>query len=410
MAIYERSIQNKKDKNGVSTNREGKVYDVNLKYRSEAGYWKTYAKRGFKTKREALDHEAQMRLKLAKPDYSADLAKKGKDKLSDYLEDWLAEYCYHNVRPNTYAGYFRNIKNHINPSIGQVPLNAVSGPILDKLYRQMLNEGYAPNTVKYIHRTMSVAMEHAMKYGYIESNPAKKTLTKFSGEVDIPQPYSVEQIRFLLDNVKDPQWRFIIVMGGLYGLRRNEVLGLKWDNVDLINNQFAIVEQRAGFQAMRRSDKDTADLKEKFSRRVLPITEESKEYFLAVQQYRQENIDRLKEFYDDRGFILTRPNGLPLDETHISRQFNLIVSSFDMPHQRFHDLRHAAATNMHQLTGDFYTIGEILGHSLKGIGNTLGFVGGLEAVTERYVDVRLERKRYVLEAYHKAVMAKDEGR
>jgi len=410
MAIYERSIQNKKDKNGVSTNREGKVYDVNLKYRSEYGYWKTYAKRGFKTKREALDHEAQMRLKLAKPDYSADLAKKGKDKLSDYLEDWLAEYCYHNVRPNTYAGYFRNIKNHINPNIGQVPLNAVSGPILDKLYRQLLNDGYAPNTVKYIHRTMSVAMEHAMKYGYIESNPAKKTLTKFSGEVDIPQPYSVEQIKFLLDNVKDPQWRFIIVMGGLYGLRRNEVLGLKWENVDLINNQFAIVEQRAGFQAMRRSDKDTVDLKEKFSRRVLPITDESKEYFLAVQQYRQENIDRQKEFYDDRGFILTRPNGLPLDETHISRQFNLIVSSFDMPHQRFHDLRHAAATNMHQLTGDFYTIGEILGHSLKGIGNTLGFVGGLEAVTERYVDVRLERKRYVLEAYHKAVMGRDEGR
>lgn len=410
MAIYERSIQNKKDKNGVSTNREGKVYDVNLKYRSEYGYWKTYAKRGFKTKREALDHEAQMRLKLAKPDYSADLAKKGKDKLSDYLEDWLAEYCYHNVRPNTYAGYFRNIKNHINPNIGQVPLNAVSGPILDKLYRQLLNEGYAPNTVKYIHRTMSVAMEHAMKYGYIESNPAKKTLTKFSGEVDIPQPYSVEQIKFLLDNVKDPQWRFIIVMGGLYGLRRNEVLGLKWENVDLINNQFAIVEQRAGFQAMRRFDKDTADLKEKFSKRVLPITEDSKEYFLAVKQNRQENMDKLKELYDDRGFILTRPNGLPLDETHISRQFNLIVSSFDMPHQRFHDLRHAAATNMHQLTGDFYTIGEILGHSLKGIGNTLGFVGGLEAVTERYVDVRLERKRYVLEAYHKAVMARDEGR
>ena len=216
--------------------------------------------------------------------------------------------------------------------------------------------------------------------------------------------------KFLLDNVKDPQWRFIIVMGGLYGLRRNEVLGLKWENVDLINNQFAIVEQRAGFQAMRRSNKDTADLKEKFSRRVLPITDESKEYFLAVQQYRQENMNRLKEFYDDRGFILTRPNGLPLDETHISRQFNLIVSSFDMPHQRFHDLRHAAATNMHQLTGDFYTIGEILGHSLKGIGNTLGFVGGLEAVTERYVDVRLERKRYVLEAYHKAVITKDGGR
>ena len=61
---------------------------------------------------------------------------------------------------------------------------------------------------------------------------------------------------------------------------------------------------------------------------------------------------------------------------------------------------------MHQLTGDFYTVGEILGHSLKGIGNQFGVIGGLEAVTERYVDVRLERKRVVLETYHKAVQQK----
>ena len=58
---------------------------------------------------------------------------------------------------------------------------------------------------------------------------------------------------------------------------------------------------------------------------------------------------------------------------------------------------------MHQLTGDFYTVAEILGHSLKGIGNQLGIIGGLKAVTERYVDVRLEQKRMVLEKYHKAV-------
>ena len=59
---------------------------------------------------------------------------------------------------------------------------------------------------------------------------------------------------------------------------------------------------------------------------------------------------------------------------------------------------------MHELTGDFFTVGEILGHSLKGIGIQLGITGGLEAVTERYVDVRIERKRTILEKYHKAVL------
>ncbi|MEF2903106.1 MAG: hypothetical protein U0N72_02305, partial [Dialister invisus] len=74
-----------------------------------------------------------------------------------------------------------------------------------------------------------------------------------------------------------------------------------------------------------------------------------------------------------------------------------------MPHIRFHDLRHTAATNMHQLTGDFYTVGEVLGHTLAGIGASLGLSMNFEAVTARYVDVRLERKKEVLDAYHSAV-------
>ena len=71
---------------------------------------------------------------------------------------------------------------------------------------------------------------------------------------------------------------------------------------------------------------------------------------------------------------------------------------------RFHDLRHTAATNMHQLTGDFYTVGQILGHSLKGVGIQLGMGSNLESVTAQYVDVRLDRKRIVLEVYHNEVL------
>ena len=78
-----------------------------------------------------------------------------------------------------------------------------------------------------------------------------------------------------------------------------------------------------------------------------------------------------------------------------------------MPHMRFHDLRHTAATNMHQLTGDFYTVGQILGHSLKGIGIQLQLSNNLEAVTAQYVDVRIERKRIVLDTYHQAVLGKE---
>ena len=75
-----------------------------------------------------------------------------------------------------------------------------------------------------------------------------------------------------------------------------------------------------------------------------------------------------------------------------------------MQHIRFHDLRHTAATNMHQLTGDFYTVGKILGHSLKGIGIQLGISTNMEATTAQYVDVRLDRIRVVLQTYHNEIL------
>ena len=97
--------------------------------------------------------------------------------------------------------------------------------------------------------------------------------------------------------------------------------------------------------------------------------------------------------------------GEPERRERVSSNFGQLLRHTGMPHMRFHDLRHSAATNMHQLTGDFYTVGMILGHSLKGIGIQLGISNNLESVTAQYVDVRLDRKQVVLDTYHRAVLS-----
>ena len=94
-------------------------------------------------------------------------------------------------------------------------------------------------------------------------------------------------------------------------------------------------------------------------------------------------------YYDNKLFI-AKPDGSPQRRDRMSANFGQLIRHLEMPHIRFHDLRHTAATNMHQLTGDFYTVGEILGHTLKGIGMSLGISTNLEAVTAQYVNVRLE--------------------
>lgn len=107
--------------------------------------------------------------------------------------------------------------------------------------------------------------------------------------------------------------------------------------------------------------------------------------------------------YFENDLVFAKPDGRPEQRGNMSSNFRKPLERANLPHIRFHDLRHSAATNMHQLTGDFFTIGQILGHSLKGIGNQLNLAANLGTVTAQYVDVRLARKQFVLDAYHNAV-------
>jgi integrase len=142
--------------------------------------------------------------------------------------------------------------------------------------------------------------------------------------------------------------------------------------------------------------------------RTLPITDVARPFFENQLYYQAEQKQKALEDgkpYYDNGLVVSKPDGSPMYANWISSGFGKLLEEMDMPRIRFHDLRHSAATNMHQLTGDFYTVGEVLGHTLAGIGASLGLSMNFEAVTAWYVDVRLERKKEVLDLYHAAVQA-----
>ena len=125
---------------------------------------------------------------------------------------------------------------------------------------------------------------------------------------------------------------------------------------------------------------------------------------LTLQQEQRALLESAGQVYYDNDLLIARPNGAPERRDRISAEFGQLLRRLNMPHIRWHDTRHAAATNMHQLTGDFFTVGMILGHSLKGVGIQLGISNNLGSVTAQYVDVRLDRKRVVLDTYHQSVL------
>lgn len=148
-----------------------------------------------------------------------------------------------NLRPSTYDGYKRTIKSYIVPYIGHVPLNQLAPSMVDKMFQQIIDKGLKPSTAAGAKRVLSVALGHARKYRYIETNAARDTLTKFGKSDKTPDPYTPEQVRVLMERVAGTEWEMPVVLGGLYGMRRSEVLGLRWKNVDLENGTFDVVEQ-----------------------------------------------------------------------------------------------------------------------------------------------------------------------
>lgn len=111
MSVTSRQVKNKRDGNGVLTDRAGTVYDVNIKYRHGDGY-KAYVKKGFPTKKEAQQHEAEMKLKLSNPSYIPTPAAQGKLTVKEYMETWVEQHGKANLRPSTFDSYKGYIRNH----------------------------------------------------------------------------------------------------------------------------------------------------------------------------------------------------------------------------------------------------------------------------------------------------------
>lgn len=407
MAISERKVQNKRNGNGELTGKPGTVYDVNIKYKSN-GERKTYVKKGFTTKKDAQQHEASMKAKLSNPTYVPPTASHRKLTVREYMLEWIERHGETNLRPSTKAGYLSTMKNHIFPYIGDIPLGQLTPAMLDDMYSNIKAKGLSASVVRYSHRIMSVSLEHARKYHYIESNPAKNILTKFGKDGKTPDPYTIEQMQQLFANIIGTEWEMIIILAGLYGLRMGEILGLRWRNVDLENKTFSVVEQMPfAVPATTKVVLEMAPVKA--GERTLPITDWVLPYFqeqLERQNKQKEFMRKSGQVYYDNDLVVAKADGSPLRKERISTKFAQWLRRLDMPRIRFHDLRHTAATNMHELTGDFYTVGQILGHSIKGIGIHLGISNNLDSITSHYVNVRLNRKLVVLNEYHSAVLGK----
>lgn len=219
--------------------------------------------------------------------------------------------------------------------------------------------------------------------------------------IKTPKPYSLEEMGQLLTLTIGTEWELIVVLGGLYGLRLNEILGLRWRDMDYEMENFSVVWQLPALPAGTTYVTEMVPVKS--SKRTLPVTEMTIPFFFR-QRMHQINLKismrKSREVYYDNDLVIAKPNGCPEREKNVSANFSQFLRQQGLRHIRFPDLCRSAATNMCELSGDFYTVEQILGHSLKSVASQLGLSSNLQAVTAQDTDVCLDRKSLILNAYH----------
>lgn len=268
--------------------------------------------------------------------------------LSRQIAAWIESNRPH-IATTTYDQYIIMLNNHIAPYFDQrgITLSKLTSSDLEDYYAAKINEGLSPNTVIKHHAIIRSTLQWAVKHRYIKENVAdfadKPARARYHGEA----PYTVEEIAQLLQLTQNDPIAVPIFLASFYGLRRSEILGLRWSAIDFEKGTISIcttvVKEKAGekIQVVIRDNMTKSET----SMRTLPLSQYTYQYFAFLKQ-RQENQQYLcGNCYDTRylDFVCVDAMGTLLQPDYVSQRFQQLLTQFGLRRIRFHDLRHTYA-------------------------------------------------------------------
>jgi len=245
--------------------------------------------------------------------------------LADYLDYWLANVVRINRRPKTYESYEAAVRLYLKPNLGRTSLQRLTVAQLQTYLNQVLARGGSIRTVHLIRMVLSAALTRAMREQLIDRNVARLVELPAWRRKDFT-PWTAGQIQTFLSAAESDPLYLAFLLVALYGLRRGEVLGLRWADVDFVAMQLHIRQQ---VQAIK-GGVLIGDVKTEAGRRVLPLLPAAAES-LNIQA-RQHSAGPATDL------IFTTRTGSPINPHNFLRSFNRIRLACGLPHSTLHHL------------------------------------------------------------------------
>ena len=265
---------------------------------------------------------------------------------SEYLIYWYEQKCLPTLAPTTYESYKRNIDKYIVPKLGNIKLNNLLPLQLQSFYSE-LSKTLSSTTVLYIHRIIHSSLKQAMKWQLISRNVADNVevpkINKYTATV-----LDSSQLTILINAIKNTYIYIPVMIALSTGMRRGEILGLTWDNIDLNNSTLNVVNSLVP----TKSGLQLRPPKTKTSIRKISLPPTLVE-LLKIHKGKK---------YNDK-FVCTLEDGHIITPSSLNHKFKDVLSQTNLPKIRFHDLRHSHASLLLSQGVQPKMISERLGHS-----------------------------------------------
>lgn len=387
----------------VSLQEKGGIYQAVLSYKDITNKWKTkWKSTGIKVRpgnkklakekaeniKEKFEIEMKDKLKPKRTGIEAQLDMEFIDFMNMRLEETNIKRKY---EYDTYAGYKSNINIRMREFFGSSQkdneqqeqrneekshnnkehiylVSEVTPDVIDEFFTYLAKDCQLKNTtIKHFRNQISVAYELLDKKN-IMSKPTK-CVEQLKEELFTPETYTMEELNQLLKIVKNDVIEIPVLLATYYGLRRSEVVGLKWSAIDFENDWIYInhtIVQVSGCANKLVEGKLVAKDRTKsiHSNRKLPLYKEVKNALLNKKERIQLNKQIFKKCYNDNysEYVCVKDDGDIIKPNHITHRFLKLIRRNKMKEIRFHDLRHTLGTELNANGVDLKAIGEFLGH------------------------------------------------
>lgn len=278
-------------------------------------------------------------------------------KVSEWLDEWISLYL-PNIEETTRIGYKTKINNYIIPALGDIYIQSLRAEHVQKMVNDMIARGLSPKNIRDTYNNINAAMKKAVILRMIPFNPCEGVvlpkLKRYKAKV-----YNIQMIHHLLNVATNTDMYLPILLCVTAGLRRGELLALRWDNIDFKNSTLQVRSNmvRGEKDFIIKSPKTEAGIRDiRLGDEVMAVLRQER------TRYMEDLFSKGADF-QNLNFVIRQEDGSPLRPDSMSQKWRRFIEDNNLPPIRFHDLRHSNATALIQAGVNPRVVQQRLGHS-----------------------------------------------